>query len=160
MAGPSDTEPRSEREIRQATAGDLAVAKAWLAAAGLPTADLSAAHMSDFLVAMEADRPVGMIGLEDFSDCGLLRSLIVDAGRRGTGLGAELVAALEALAASRGLRALWLLTIDADRFFVRLGYMICQREDAPKPVQASAEFSTLCPGDAVLMCKQLAAGQR
>lgn len=151
MAGPSSVEP----EIRQAQADDLAIAKAWLADAGLPTEDLTAAHMSDFLVAGEPGRPVGMIGLEVYSNCGLLRSLIVDAGQRGAGLGAKLVAALEVMAADRGLQALWLLTIDADPFFARLGYATRRRQDAPPPVRASAEFSSLCPGDAVLMSKNL-----
>lgn len=111
--------------------------------------------MQSFLVATDSGAPTGMIGVEEFADCGLLRSLIVDKACRGSGTGAQLVAALEARTIQRGLHTLWLLTIDADPFFARLGYVARQRSDAPQAIQQSAEFSSLCPGDAVLMSKQL-----
>lgn len=155
MAGPNKTESNADRLIRPALPDDLAILQRWLAAAGLPIADLTDAHMQDFLIAESAGQPAGMIGLEPYSDCGLLRSLIVAESNRGSGLGAQLVAALEELAAARDLQELWLLTIDADPFFARLGYAVMQRVDAPGAIQESAEFSSLCPGDAVLMRKRL-----
>lgn len=142
-------------EIRSAEPADLATAVAWLDAAGLPSSDLSSAHLDSFLFAYQGDDPVGMIGVEAYTDCGLLRSLYVDESSRKLGLGAQLVGELENRVAAAGLQSLWLLTIDADPFFCRQGYEIMQREDAPSPVQQSAEFSTLCPGDAVLMRKVL-----
>ena len=148
----------AEIEIRGAQASDLATACDWLAAAGLPTADLSAAHMDAFLLASIQGRPVGMIGLESYSEFGLLRSLIVDEGCRGKGLGAQLVAALETKAAAEEVAELWLLSIDAGAFFARLEYEVMQRNDAPTAIQNSAEFSSLCPGDAVLMRKRLRSG--
>lgn len=158
MAGPSDNRLTAAAAIRPAQASDWSFATAWLAAAGLPTADLKAAHMQDFLLATAAGQPVGMIGLECYANCGLLRSLVVDEMKRGAGLGARLVAELEALAYRRGLRGLWLLTIDADPFFARHGYTVRQRDEAPQDIRDSAEFSSLCPGDAVLMYKALAPG--
>jgi N-acetylglutamate synthase-like GNAT family acetyltransferase len=146
---------QAEFEIRAAQASDLATACDCLAAAGLPTADLTAAHMGAFLLASEQGSTVGMIGIEAYSQIGLLRSLIVDKECRGKGLGAQLVAALETKAAARGLTELWLLTIDADPFFVRLDYEVMQRADAPIEIQNSAEFASLCPGGAVLMRKRL-----
>jgi len=143
-------------EIRAAQASDLGIVTAWLDGAGLPFDDLSAAHMELFLLATKAAKPVGMIGLERFADLGLLRSLLVENACRGNGLGAQLVAALEAKAQSHDIAELWLLTIDADPFFARLGFDIVERVDAPASIQATAEYSSLCPGDAVLMCKQLA----
>jgi len=145
----------AEIKIRAAAANDLAIARDWLAAAGLPTEDLSIAHMDAFLIAVQHDLPVGMIGLEAYSECGLLRSLIVDTACRGKGLGAQLVAALETKAAADGITGLWLLTTDADPFFARHGYEVKQRSGAPAAIQNSAEFSSLCPGDAVLMRKSL-----
>lgn len=144
-----------EFEIRRARSSDLATAEAWLAEAGLPTEDLTTTHMDTFLIASTEGKPVGMIGLESFSNIGLLRSLIVDEQHRGNGLGAYLVAALEARATADGLSELWLLTIDADQFFARNGYETKQRVDVPITIQYSAEFSLLCPDDAVLMKKQL-----
>ncbi len=145
----------TEFEIRRAEAGDLVTAQKWLAAAGLPTEDLTAALMSAFLVASEQGRPIGMIGLESYSDIGLLRSLIVGEECRGKGLGASLVAALETNAAASSMTELWLLTIDADPFFAQHGYEVKQRSEAPAAIQNSAEFSSLCPGDAVLMRKRI-----
>jgi amino-acid N-acetyltransferase len=145
----------SDIEIRPARASDLATATAWLESADLPTEDLTAAHMESFLFAHQGDTPVGMIGLEPYADCGLLRSLYVDAALRGSGVGAHLVSALEEKAAGSGVDAIWLLTIDADAFFTRQGYEVMQRGAAPASIQSSAEFSSLCPGDAVLMQKRL-----
>lgn len=144
-----------EFEIRRARSGDLATAQEWLAAADLPTEDLDATHMDAFLIASTNGKPVGMIGVESFSHVGLLRSLIVDENYRGNGLGAYLVAALEAKAGADGLSELWLLTTDADQFFARHGYETQDRVDVPITIQYSAEFSLLCPDDAVLMKKQL-----
>ena len=150
---------QTELKIRPAVASDLARACDWLQAAGLPAADLTPQHMLDFLFAERGGLPVGMVGLEPFAPparIGLLRSLVVDPSCRGGGLGSRLVAALEAAAVERGLRELWLLTIDAQEFFARRAYVAAARSAAPSVIQASAEFTSLCPGDAVLMCKRLA----
>ncbi|MGI9201942.1 MAG: arsenic resistance N-acetyltransferase ArsN2 [Woeseiaceae bacterium] len=142
-------------EIRSAEPADLATAIAWLDAAGLPSSDLSDVHLDSFLFAYRGAEPVGMIGVEKYTDCGLLRSLFVAESSRTLGLGAQLVSELEKRTTAAGLQSLWLLTIDADPFFARQGYAIMQRVDAPESVRQSAEFSTLCPGDAVLMRKVL-----
>lgn len=141
--------------IRPAVAADLGLATDWLAGARLPTKDLTASHMDAFLIAFKNEQALGMIGLEQFTDIGLLRSLIVDQSYRGKGLGAKLVAELDSKARGKELRELWLLTIDADAFFARHGYSTMGREHAPAAIQSTAEFSSLCPGDAVLMCKRL-----
>ncbi len=111
--------------------------------------------MDAFIVATQAGEPVGMIGLEKFGNVGLLRSLVVDEAGRGAGLGERLVAALESTARSEHIDELWLLTIDADPYFTRHGYVVAERDDAPNAVRSTAEFSDLCPGDAVLMHKRL-----
>lgn len=146
--------------IRPATAGDLDLARRWLAAEGLPVDDLDAASMAGFIVASDASGPLGMVGLEVFGDCALLRSLVVGPEGRGSGVGRRLVAEIEAVASERGITELWLLTIDADRYFAALGYGEAPRSAAPEPIRATREFAELCPGDARLMRKQLAAGPR
>jgi len=142
-------------EIRSAIATDLDVARAWLSDAGLPTADLTPEHMKSFLVAVADDTPVGMIGLEQFGSAGLLRSLVVDPTARSGGIGAALVVALESKATALGVAELWLLTIDADPYFSRLDYVAMNRSEAPHVIRNTAEFSSLCPGDAALMRKYL-----
>ena len=141
--------------IRPGTPADLATATDWLGSAGLPIEDLTADHMDAFLLAESGDKAIGMIGLEDFGAVGLLRSLVVDPRNRSAGLGRQLVAALEAKAVAQGIRELWLLTIDADNYFRNLSYEARERDDAPTVIRDTPEFSSLCPGDAVLMSKVL-----
>jgi amino-acid N-acetyltransferase len=65
------------------------------------------------------------------------------------------VSALEANAYCNGVRDLWLLTIDAERYFESLGYKMMSRESAPDSIRNSEEFSGLCPDGAYLMRKVL-----
>jgi len=141
--------------IRPATREDFEKARSWLVAAGLPTADLGDAHREHFLVAVAGNAPVGVVGLEPFAETGLLRSLVVDPSARSSGIGRELVTALETYAATQGIKELWLLTTDADAYFATLGYEIKERDDAPDCIRNTIEFSKLCPGNAVLMNKTL-----
>ncbi len=141
--------------IRPGIAADLAIVKRWLADAGLPAEDLTLDHMDDFLVAMSDAGPAGMIGLEQFDKVGLLRSLVIDPAARRGGIGRRLVAALEAHAVASGIAELWLLTIDAEAYFLKFGYQRIDRDAAPDVIRDTDEFSSLCPGDAVLMRKCL-----
>lgn len=139
--------------LRPPRPADFRTVKALLADAGLPVADFTAEHIA--YVADEAGVPVGAIGLERFGDCGLLRSLVVATTARSGGVGRKLVAALEGHARELGEKELWLLTIDADAYFDGLGYVRRDRAESPAAIRATAEFSGLCPGDAVLMSKRL-----
>ena len=139
--------------IRKADPGDLPRAIEMLRAATLPTEDLASAHLA--LVAEGEGGLSGMIGLERFGDVALLRSLVVSPLARRAGIGRSLVEALESMAKKHDICELWLLTIDADRFFARLGFVERERHLAPEAIRGSAEFSTLCPADAILMSKEL-----
>ena len=119
----------------------------------LPVEDFVPEHL--VFVAEDADAVVGAIGLEDYGEVGLLRSLVVAEATRGTGLGRRLVAELESYARAGGINEIWLLTIDADAFFARLGYETADRADAPREIRNTAEFSDLCPASATLMFKSL-----
>lgn len=145
--------------IRPAVAADIAPARSLLLAASLHVEDLYREHFAGFLVATEAGAVVGLIGLETFSEFGLLRSLVVDPACRGQGLGQKLVAELEAVAGEQGVEELWLLTIDADAFFAKLGYTVSGRDGAPSVIANTAEFTSLCPVDAVLMKKSITVGR-
>ncbi len=145
----------AELAIRVARAADLAAATSLLRAAGLPVEDFSEDLVGNFLVASTGPSVVGCIGLEPLSNVGLLRSLAVDPDFRDGGVGRMLVGALEAHASRRGINELWLLTIDADGFFSRLGYRVQERDKAPAAIRRTAEFSLLCPDDAILMKKTI-----
>jgi amino-acid N-acetyltransferase len=141
--------------IRPGVAADLPIIQAWLTDAGLPIVDLTPDHMNDFLVAVVDAESAGMIGLEQFDKLGLLRSLVIDPAARRSGIGRQLVAALEAHAVTRGVAELWLLTIDAEEYFLQFGYERFERDLTPNVIRETDEFSSLCPGDAVLMRKCL-----
>lgn len=142
-------------DIRPARPADYAPATELLQAAGLPVADLSAERLQDFVVATGDGGVVGFVGLEVHAHIGLLRSLVTRSDARRLGLGRRLVAEVEALARGRGIGELWLLTIDAQAYFERLGYTREERAAAPDAIRGTAEFTSLCPGDAVLMKKSL-----
>ncbi len=143
--------------IRDAKQNDWQNVRQLLDEAGLPVADLSPEQLVDFLV---AERPgtgqsetLAIIGLQRFDEVGLLRSLVVSQGDRNSGLGRRLVSALEANACCAGVNNLWLLTIDAERYFESLGYKMMSRDSAPESIRNTAEFSDLCPDGAFLMRK-------
>jgi len=142
-------------DIRPAMPSDFNAVESWLASAGLPTADIAPKYLNDFLVATLDGALIGVIGLEQTDGVGLLRSLVVDPSVRGGGIGNQLVEKLESMAKNRGISELWLLTIDADGYFMKLRYDRRERVEAPIAIQNTAEFSGLCPGDAVLMSKML-----
>ncbi len=140
-------------EIRSPRASDYAPIRQMLSDASLPVEDLSPEHLA--FVASDEGKPVAAIGCEKLGDAWLLRSLVVAEGQRSRGLGAKLVAALEADGREQGVREIWLLTIDADGFFESLGYQRRARDAAPDTIRGTAEFSDLCPASAVLMCRSL-----
>lgn len=143
--------------IRVATPGDFAGVVRLLEAAGLPTAGLRPS-LPDFLVAEEGGRIVGAIGLEVYGDHGLLRSAVVHADKRNSGLGSELVEGLLRRAETRGTREIYLLTTTAERFFPRFGFAAIDRGEVATPVRASEEFRGACPDTAVVMRRVARAG--
>jgi amino-acid N-acetyltransferase len=128
-----------------------------LAGADLPTADLALRRDLRLFGVRQADRLVGVIGVERHGDTGLLRSLAVAPDHRGAGLGASLVSHAEAWAAAHGIRALYLLTTTAAEFFASRGYQPVPRAGAPLAIAETPQFSELCPASSAFMRKSLAA---
>ena len=141
--------------LRQATPGDWVATRELLLAADLPVDDLGPERLAGFLIAEDQNVTVGLIGLEVLGAVGLLRSLVVARNARNTGLGGKLVGALESAAVAAGIAELWLLTIDAERFFLRHDFEIVDRAATPDEIRQTDEFSALCPDTAFLMRKSL-----
>jgi amino-acid N-acetyltransferase len=133
----------------------LDVAVRLLAAANLPTADLTAAHCEHFFLAGPPEQAVGLIGLELFDDVALLRSLVVVPERRGTGAGSALLAQAEGYARANGVRSLYLLTTTAEPFFTKQGYEHAPRDSAPAAIRATREFAGICPASSAFMTRTL-----
>jgi amino-acid N-acetyltransferase len=143
---------------RQLTIGSrpsLGAAVQLLAAAKLPTEDLTVAHCEHFFFAGSPTEPTGLVGLEFFGDVALLRSLVVAADRRGAGEGAALLKHAEDHARSEGVRTLYLLTTTAESFFAKHGYRCATRESAPAAIRATREFAGICPASSAFMVRQL-----
>jgi arsenate reductase len=141
--------------IDAATERDLAAVRGLLERRRLPLDGVDDC-VQTMLVAREGARIVGTAALEFHADQALLRSVAVDAGKQGRGLGRRLTERALQLARSHGVRDVYLLTTTAERFFPKFGFERIAREEVPPSVQDSVEFRTACPASAVVMRKRLA----
>jgi amino-acid N-acetyltransferase len=160
----STTSVSDSASIRVATLDDLPAIERLLRAAELPTdgvADIVKQHAADFVVAevrdADTDRPslVGVAGLEVCCDNALLRSVAVRPEWRQHGVGRTLVQRLVCEAESRGIQALFLLTMTAEHYFPRFGFERIERGEVPPEIAATLEFKSACPASAVAMVKPL-----
>lgn len=140
--------------LRSARPEDEPAVLALLTAAHLPTDEVHE-WLDHYTVAEENGEIVGVAGLEVHGQDGLLRSVAVEASRRGGGLGGRLAATVIATARQAGLRRLYLLTTTAEGFFPPYGFRSIDRADASPEVQESVEFREACPDSAVAMVLDL-----
>lgn len=126
-----------------------------LASCSLPTEDIDASTAVKFFGIYHGEVLAAIVGLELYAGVGLLRSLAVLPEQRGTGAGKALVQHAEAVALQHGVEQLYLLTTTAEPYFLRLGYNLTPREKAPEPIQATSQFSGLCPASSAFLVKQL-----
>ena len=141
--------------IRAPRADDLPALKALLDNSGLPSSDLREAHLDNFIILGQAGRVAGSIGIEQFGEDALLRSLAVDTMMRGEGFGKRLLELMEMRAADNGVRQLYLLTTSADNFFEHQGYERIERASVPDAIRNTAQFAGICPSSAVCLFKTL-----
>lgn len=140
--------------LRAALDDDLGAVEQLLVASGLPVTGVAEALCS-FIVAESDGRLVGVVGLEVCNEHALLRSTAVAADWRDRGLGRQLVERIIAEAESRDIRALYLLTTTAERYFPSFGFVKTIREAVPESVRATGEFVSACPASATVMCLTL-----
>ena len=138
--------------LRPAVAADLVAVRVLLRDAKLPADGVEDQFGEPYVVAVRREgRIVGLAGLEVHGSEGLLRSVVIVPPLRGLGLGEALTHDRLARARALKLSAVWLLTTTAAGFFDQLGFARVERTSAPAELQASKEFTTLCPGTAVCM---------
>jgi amino-acid N-acetyltransferase len=146
-------------ELRLATAGDAAALRSLLANVRLPVDDLGGAGQ-EFVVALEARRMVGCIGVETAGEDCLLRSLAVVADRRRLGIASALHERALALAAIRGARTAYLLTTTAEEYATRKGFERIDRALVPPGIAALPQFRGICPASAACLRRRLAGEPR
>jgi N-acetylglutamate synthase-like GNAT family acetyltransferase len=126
-----------------------------LEAARLPVDDLYQPGRIFFQLS-DDEGAIGFVGLEGDGADRLLRSLVVLPSRKRQGHGGLLVAHVEALARREGVERLHLLTNTVADFFRARGYRPASRANAPTSIAATAQFSSLCPGSAAYLVKEIA----
>ena len=139
-----------EPGFRRADKTDLPAIKVFLAANERPI-DGVADHLGQFWLAVRGEQIIGSAGLETYGEVALLRSVAVLPEKRNQGIARALVARIVDEATCENVKALYLLTTHAQRYFEGLGFRSLARSDAPKALLASAEFQGACPDSAVLM---------
>ena len=141
--------------FRMAVDDDLDQVAGLLAEAELPPVDASQS-LANLIVGFDDSQLAGCVGLEVNARTGLVRSMVVAPDHRANGLGRELFRSLLARAYELGLKELFLLTVDAEGFFAKLGFTAVPRDQAPGSIQDSREYRELCPETATLMRLSLA----
>jgi amino-acid N-acetyltransferase len=141
--------------IKRLTIGSAGAAevKPLIAACGLPVEDIG--EDSTFVAAREGMNVRGVAGIQRLGAAALLRSVAVDPAWRGKGIAQALCDAAMRRANEHGVRRLFLLTTDAQRFFTKLGFVAVDREALPPEVRETAQFRDLCPQSAIAMERDL-----
>lgn len=135
--------------LMPAAAGDRDEVEALLAVANLPPDGLDDAFPHGFVLARCDGVLVGTAGIEQWDEHGLLRSVVVAPSHRQQRIGEALVADRLAWAASlardeargtRPMRSVSLLTLDAERFFARLGFAPIARDQLSPAIGSSTQL--------------------
>lgn len=143
----------AEARLRPALREDFAQVRSLIRASNLPDEGLADQFPAAYVVAEERGRVLGVAGLEVWGEAGLLRSVAVDPGSQGEGLGRMMVKELLRRAQELKLIGVYLLTTSASEFFVRLGFEVIARESAPPEMKVSPEFAGICPASALCLVK-------
>lgn len=140
--------------IDPAEPADLPAILSLLERSRLPRAGVER-HLGTAVVARDGVRIVGCAAVEVYGMTGLLRSVAVEEGRRGEGLGGRLTEAALELARQRRVTTVYLLTETAAAFFPRFGFRAVARAQVAPAVRQSVEFTSACPESAQVMMKDL-----
>jgi len=137
-------------DIRRATTDDLEQIAPLLDAAKLPPISGNL-PLANVLVALRGAAVVGVIALEVRGLRGLLRSVAVEAGHSGQGIGTSLLKSLLARAQELSLRELYLLTEGAEGFFGKAGFVAVPRDSVPAEIRSTSQYREQCPESATVM---------
>lgn len=132
----------SKPSIRAARGDDLRAIESLIRSEQLPgfrTGDF----LDSFWVAEAGGEIVGCCGLEPYDDAGLLRSAVVVPPYRRTGLGADLTRRVIEDARERGIRDLYLFTLNAADFFEHMGFERCAMDDFSENGRRSTQWQAV-----------------
>jgi amino-acid N-acetyltransferase len=136
--------------IQKARPRDIGEIEELLKASDLPVGG-AREHIDHFFVSRDGGALAGVIGLEQYGEEGLLRSLAVRKSHRSKGIGNTLYLRLIEEARTLGIRRLILLTTTAEAYFSARGFRKVGRSTIKGTLQHSAEFTGACPDSALCM---------
>lgn len=145
-------------QIQKATQQDRDAIIRLLQFQNLPSEDLPL-KFDDFYIVKDHTEVIAAIGMEQFNEYALLRSMVVHPAYRNRQIAESLVQQLERAAIAQGIAAMYLLTETAAKYFEKKGYNYVDRSDVPGVLKQSSEFSHVCPVSATVMMKELHAEQ-
>jgi amino-acid N-acetyltransferase len=135
-------------ELRVAHDSDQAKVVQLLRENSLPYSDVTLKPPQLFMIYQQGAPLLGVGGLEIYEGVALLRSLCVAEAIRSQGIGKQILTGLLQVAREKLIHHVFLLTTTAPAYFKKFGFVAMNRADVPPPIQASAEFTDLCPGTA------------
>jgi amino-acid N-acetyltransferase len=112
-------------------------------------------QLENFLLLFDEGSLIGCVGIEKYGQYGLLRSLAIDPTMQGKGLGTILVQSIEDRARDLKIKEIYGLTLTADQFFVKQKFSRISRDEVPKEIQCSKEFSSICPKSSIVLKKKI-----
>ncbi len=137
-----------------ATPADKNRIRRFLSECGLPTRYISR-HLESFLVAKDAQKVVGVVGLEIYGRVGLLRSMCVAPAYRGRGIARMLNAMIMAYARMRKIVRFYLFTVSAEKFASKLGFHKLERKRIPRSIRSTWQFKAFKPYPVICMMKPI-----
>ncbi len=141
--------------LRVATKADLTPLVRLLEACDLPADDIASVDLSRFVLCEDRGTIAGAGGLEIVGSDALFRSLAVLESHRGRGIAGAILDHLCEMAREAGVENMFLLTTTAGSWFRERGWAAFERDSAPAPIRATAEFRLLCPDDADCLIRRL-----
>lgn len=100
----------------------------------LPYEDIDE-HFTHFILARKEEKIVGAIGLEIYGNIGLLRSFVVDKALRNKKIGDTLILSLFNYSFEQGIKTLYLLTITAEKYFLKYEFQVENKDNLPKLIK-------------------------
>lgn len=126
--------------FRRGTAGDIGALQRLIVDGHLPPFYVEP-FIEGFLVVECDGEIIGCGGNEHYDEFAVLRSVVVDERVRGTGLGAEIARLLIEDARASGATDLYLLTMEAHHFWLRLGFADVPFDDWPKALHEQWQYA-------------------
>ncbi len=137
--------------IEQAEPQQLQAVLKLLKECDLHTEDVADIFNGNFCIALNDSEIAGCCGMEIHGETALLRSVAVKNEYRENRLAERMVKERTARAGEQGTETVYLLTIDAENYFHRFGFVEVERSEVPSQIKQTYEYSNLCPIDAKVM---------